>query len=76
MLRSVAAAGFKVNNDVQIDHENVAKNPIELKEGGEGRCAICCESLTWKPKKKKYMKYVYNYRNIMLNNREVLQYAD
>lgn len=52
MLRSVAAAGFKVNNDVQIDHENVAKNPIELKEGGEGRCAICRESLTWKPKKK------------------------
>lgn len=37
----VCAAGFKVNNDVKIDHENVAKNPIELKEGGEGRCAIC-----------------------------------
>lgn len=33
MLRSVAAAGFKVNNDVQIDHENVAKNPIERGRG-------------------------------------------
>lgn len=74
MLRSVAA-GFKVNNDVKIDHENVAKNPIELTEGGEGRCAIL-RVIDMETQKKKYMKYVYNYRNIMLSKREVLQYAD